>query len=306
MSRERQSPLVKMVAMTRPVVGYAADFPNAHVIRRHRHAAGQVIFAASGVMTVTTAAGRWVVPPERAVWVPPHVPHAIRMTGAVRMRTLYLDAKGIAATRGLPSTCAVIQVSPLLRELIVAVVGFRQPYPPAGREGRLVAVLQDELASARAAPLHLPMPRDPRLLVITERLAADPSDKRPLGAWARPAGASARTLARLFVRETGLGFSHWRQQARLLHALERLAAGEPVTAVALDLGYESPSAFIAMFRSRLGATPGRYFADGAAPTADATAPRADPARAARSRHARGQRKRADSPILRGELTRSGD
>ena len=282
--------------MARPVVGYAADFPSGHVVRRHRHAAGQVIFAASGVMTVTTAVGRWVVPPERAVWVPPHVPHAIRMTGVVRMRTLYLDGKAIAATRGLPSTCAVVQVSPLLRELIVAVVGFRQPYPPAGREARLVAVLQDELAAARSAPLHLPMPRDPRLLAITERLAADPSDKRPLGAWARTAGASARTLARLFVRETGLGFAHWRQQARLLHALERLAAGEPVTTVALDLGYEGPSAFIAMFRSRLGATPGRYFSAAAAsPTVEA-----------RGRHARGQRDRRDSPILRDKLTRSRD
>jgi AraC-like DNA-binding protein len=309
MSRERQSPLVKMVAMTRPVVGYAADFPSGHSIRRHRHAAGQVIFAASGVMTVTTTAGRWVVPSERAVWVPPHVPHAIRMTGAVRMRTLYLDAKGIAATRGLPSTCAVIQVSPLLHELIVAVVGFRQPYPPQGREARLVAVLQDELASAQAAPLHLPMPRDPRLLVITECLAADPSDKRPLGAWARPAGASARTLARLFVRETGLSFAHWRQQARLLHALERLAAGESVTGVALDLGYEGPSAFIAMFRSRLGATPGRYFADGAPSIAGGASSTPDAAQAtanARTRHARGQRKRADSPILRDKLTRRRD
>lgn len=279
--------------MARPVVGYAADFPTSHQIRRHRHAAGQLIFAASGVMTVTTDVGRWVVPPERAVWVPPHVAHAIRMTGAVRMRTLYLEGK---ATAGLPATCAVVQVRPLLRELILQAVAIPQPYPASGREARLVAVLVDELTAARTAPLHLPMPRDPRLVAVTGPLAADPADKRPLAAWARTAGASARTLARLFPRETGLSFAHWRQQARLLRALERLAAGEAVTTVALDLGYESPSAFITMFRSRLGATPGRYFAD--AP------PAAAPAR--RRAYAPGQRKRADSPILRSELTRRRD
>jgi AraC-like DNA-binding protein len=243
--------------MPGPLVGYAADFPSGHRIRRHRHAAAQLIFASRGVMTVTTAEGRWVVPPERAVWVPPLVPHAIRMTGAVHMRTLYLDGSAVVPA---PAACAVVQVSPLLRELILRAVAFRQPYPRAGREARLVAVLLDELTLARTAPLHLPMPRDRRLLAITERLAADPADKRPLAAWARTAGASPRTLARLFRRETGLGFAHWRQQARLLRALERLAAGEAVTTVALELGYEGPSAFISMFRSRLGATPGRYFA----------------------------------------------
>jgi AraC-like DNA-binding protein len=89
---------------------------------------------------------------------------------------------------------------------------------------------------------------------------ADPADRRTLAAWARPAGASVRTLARLFTRETGMGFRGWRQQVRLLRALERLAAGEAVTTVALDLGYDSPSAFVAMFRRALGTTPGRYFA----------------------------------------------
>ena len=288
MSQERQSPLVSLVPMTRPVVGYAADFPSGHVIRRHRHAAGQLIFAASGVMTVTTAAGRWVVPPERAVWVPPHVPHAIRMTGVVRMRTLYLTA---AAATGLPDACAVVQVRPLLRELILEAVAFRQPYAERGPEVRIVAVLLDELTTARTAPLHLPMPRDPRLVIVTTRLLHDPADKRSLGAWARSAGASARTLARLFRRETGLGFAHWRQQARLLRALERLASGEPVTAVAYDLGYDSPSAFITMFRSRLGATPGRYFMNGARAARAAS----DAPERRRSR-GEGRRSRPNSPM----------
>ena len=279
--------------MTRPVVGYAADFAPGHHIRRHRHAAGQLIFAASGVMTVTAEGGRWVVPPERAVWVPPRAPHEIRMTGAVRMRTLYLTGD---ATAGLPDACAVVQVGPLLRELVLRAVAFARPYAARSREARLVAVLLDELVAARTAPLHLPMPRDPRVRAVTERLAADPADKRALAAWARIGGASTRTLARLFRRETGLGFAQWRQQARLLRALERLAAGEPVTTVAIDLGYDSPSAFIAMFRARLGATPGRYFA--------APPPLARGAR--RRSYVRGQRKRPDSPILRTKLTRPRD
>lgn len=249
--------------MTRPVVGYAADYASGDLIHCHRHADGQVIFATTGVMTVTTAAGQWVVPPQRAVWVPPNVTHAIRMTGAVAMRTLYL---GAAARASLPDTCAVLHVSPLLRELIVRVVAFARPYAKSGREARLVGVLLDEVAAARTAPLHLPTPSDPRLRVITDQLAVDPGDKRSLAVWARSAGASARTLARLFQHETGLSFAHWRQQARLLRALERLAAGDPVTTVALDLGYDSPSAFISMFRSRLGATPGRYFGDNGGPT----------------------------------------
>ena len=256
MSRQRQAPLVTLVEMARPLVGYAADFPAGHQIRRHRHAAAQLIYASRGVMTVTTAAGRWVVPPQRAVWVPPLVPHAIRMTGAVHMRTLYLDPGALADP---PRACTVVHVSPLLRELILRAVGFAQPYPRDGREARLAAVLIDELATAHAAPLHLPMPRDRRALIVADHLVAHPGDTRALAAWSREAGASARTLARLFDRETGLGFARWRQQARLLRGLELLAAGEPVTAVALELGYEGPSAFIAMFRASLGATPGRYF-----------------------------------------------
>ena len=249
--------------MARPIVGYAADFAAGHVIRPHRHAAAQLIFAASGVMTITTDDGRWVVPPLRAVWVPPGATHAIRMTGDVQMRTLYLDASRL---RDPPRTCCVVQVTPLLRELLLRVIAFTQPYPHDGPEARLAAVVADEIAAAPVAPFHLPMPRDARLLALTSRLLRDPGDKRDLAAWGKTAGASPRTLARLFERETGMTFTRWRQHARLLRALELLAAGGAVTEVALDLGYDSPSAFITMFREALGATPGRYFSPPPAPT----------------------------------------
>jgi AraC-like DNA-binding protein len=207
-------------------------------------------------MTVTTGDGSWVVPPLRAVWVPPFALHAIRATGDVEMRTVYL-ARSLAAS--LPPACCVVQVTPLLRELLLRAVAFPARYPSRGPEARAAAVLVDEIRAAPTAPLHLPLPVDARALRVARALLASPGDSRPLEAWARPAGASARTLARLFLRETGLGFRAWRQQLRLLRALERIAAGEAVTRVALALGYESPSAFVAMFRRALGTSPGRYF-----------------------------------------------
>jgi len=257
MSRDGQAPVLAIVEMTRPLVGYAADFPSGFHLERHCHPSAQLIYASRGVMMVSTDRGRWVAPPQRAVWVPPLVSHAVRMTGDVQVRTLYLDP---ALLRDRLPTCAVVHVSPLLRELILRVVGFDQPYPREGCQARIVAVLLDEIETAPVAPLLLPTPKDPRLLAITSRLAEDPGDRRTLTGWSRTAGASARTLARLFERETGLSFVRWRQQARLLRALEWLAGGASVTTIALDLGYDSPSAFITMFRESLGATPAHYFA----------------------------------------------
>lgn len=258
------SPRVPTVAIDRqrPVVGLAADYPPGARIPAHRHDATQLVFAVRGVMTVTTEQGTWVVPPERAVWVPAGVTHAIRMTGRVAIRTLYLGGPLEAV---LGSACRVVAVSPLLHACILRAVAFPQPYPEDGPEARIVGVLADEIRAAEVAPLHLPLPRDPRARRVSLALRDAPDDPRRLADWARAAGASPRTLERIFARETGMGFAAWRQQARLLRGLERLAAGEPVTAVALQVGYETPSAFIAVFRRALGTSPGRYFARRAGP-----------------------------------------
>jgi AraC-like DNA-binding protein len=245
-----------MVEMQRPLVALAAAYENGAHVPRHRHAAAQLIYACEGVMAVTTGHGTWVVPPQRAVWVPAGVPHSIRMRGRVEMRTVYLEPGHVPDA---PASCTVVQVAPLLRELILRAVDFAQPYTPSGPEARASAVLVDEIRTAPIAPLHLPAPRDPRLRAITRALRHAPADPRSLEEWARVAGASPRTLARRFLRETGMSFGAWRQQVRLLRALELLAEGEPVTNVALDLGYAGPSAFIAMFRRVLGTTPGHYF-----------------------------------------------
>jgi AraC-like DNA-binding protein len=244
-------------SVPRPVAAMAKEFEAGHVITPHRHPRGQLVFAAVGIMTVTTPAGTWVVPPQRAVWVPPDIEHTIRMSGRVAMRTVYVDP---TACRGFPKACCVVAVTSLLRELILAAVGLPVLYDVAGRDGRVMALILDEIRASPTLPLRLPLPGDSRLRRLAQELMKNPSDSRPLAAWARHVGASRRTLARRFRAETGLSFALWRQQARLLAALNRLAAGTPVTQVAFDTGYHSPRAFISMFRRTLGTTPHRYFA----------------------------------------------
>jgi AraC-like DNA-binding protein/quercetin dioxygenase-like cupin family protein len=252
--------------LPRPVVGVASDFAHGETIPFHRHRRGQLVYACSGVMTVATREGTWVVPPQRAVWVPGGVEHRIRMSGEVGMRTAYLAPEAGAR---LPGTCCVVAVSPLLQQLLIRLVALPQPYPLGGAEERLVEVLLDELATLPVSPLDLPLGSDPRLRRVVDALLESPEDERGLAGWAACAGASPRTLARLFQRETGMSFGAWRRQLRLLRSLERLAAGEPVTSVALALGYDSTSAFIAMFRRNLGRTPGGYFRSAVDATAEA-------------------------------------
>jgi AraC-like DNA-binding protein len=239
----------------RPIAPLAIDYEGASLRPWHHHRRGQLLYADSGVMQVGTTAGTWTVAPEQAVWVPPGVEHQVGHRSGVALRTLYIDPE---VARELPGECCVVAVPALLRQLILRAMEIGLDYQPDSAAARLMAVILDELRRMTPEPLHLPQPRDPRLKKIAEALLADPADGRALADWAREAGASARTLARLFVRETGMTFGAWRERLRLTQAVARLAEGESVTAVAYDLGYHSPSAFIAMFRRSLGETPGRY------------------------------------------------
>lgn len=242
--------------LTAEVRAYARTFPKGFDIPLHRHAWGQLIYARAGVMTVTVAnpapPGSWVVPPQRAVWVPAETGHRIRCGTLLPMRTLYIAPH----TSLLSGACCVVNVAPLLRELILSSV---EAPGPARRRRLITALILHEIRAATVAPLHLPEPSDPRLARITSALREQPGDARTLGVWARDAGASTRTLSRLFVGQAGMTFRQWQRQACLLPALVRLAEGEPVTSVAFELGYDSPSAFISAFRQALGKTPRRYF-----------------------------------------------
>ncbi len=243
---------VRGAAVTTLSYEYAPD----EDVSEHFHDEDQLVYAVSGVMTLRAERGMWVVPPLRALWVPGGTPHAIRMSGTVSMRTLYMTPR----LAKLPRSCCVLQVSPLLRELVVRICeegSLRRAVP---RQARLLGVLLDQLETTRSAPLDLPMPRDPRALRVAAAIASDPADDRPLATLCRSAGGSKRTVERAFLHETRMTFGAWRRQASLLHAVRLLARGEKVTTVALGAGYNSPSAFIAMFRRALGKTPGEYFA----------------------------------------------
>lgn len=234
----------------------AVGYPSGAVLERHSHPWAQLVYAFEGVMTVQTAQGTWVVPAQRAVWIPGGVEHSVAMSGWVSMRTLYLTP---SLVRTLPGRCCVVAVAPLLRELILHAVARGPLRGDVAEHRHLIDCLVDQLRELPAAPLELPVPRDDRALRVALRLREEPGIAEPVDVLARAAGASRRTLERLFRKETGMSLGRWRQQARLLEAMRRLARGEPVTSIALEVGYESPSAFIATFKSVLGTTPGRYY-----------------------------------------------
>lgn len=233
--------------------------PPNHRIERHTHDWHQLVYATEGVMTVDTPVGSWVVPPHRAVWIPAGCEHSIRMTGVVRMRTVYLRTGQV---QGVPAACCVVHVSPLLRELILETLRLGMLADDVPEHIRLAGVLVDQIAHTPEAPLRIRRPVDARARVVAERAQADLSVTVSLAHLARAGGASVRTVERLFVLETGMTFGRWLQHAKALHALERLAAGESVTAAGLAVGYDSTSAFIAMFKRVLGTTPGHYFRQG--------------------------------------------
>lgn len=233
----------------------SADLEDGHVIPEHSHPEDQLLFASEGVMTLSTKQGVWVVPPLRAVWIPSETLHSVAMSGRVSMRTLYLQPK---LGPSLPQKCFVMNVTSLLRELVLHACRIGRLHNHAAAERRLIEMIVDHLKAVESVPLQLPRPVDPRAQKIVARLVASPGDHRKLEKLCRECGASKRTIQRLFREETKMTFRKWRQQLRLLHAMQRLASGEKVTAAALDAGYNSTSAFISMFREQLGQTPARY------------------------------------------------
>jgi AraC-like DNA-binding protein len=218
----------------------------------HRHDYHQIVYAARGVLSVTTETGRWVAPATRALWIPAGTAHQHRAHGATDLHAVGLPAE--VNPLGL-RTPAVLAVGPLLRELII--VYTREQSGPDAERARLLAVLLDQLRQSPQQPLRLPAPRDPRLIAVCAALERDPADQRTLGELGTGAGAAERTLSRLFRAELGMTFQRWRTQPRLHRALVLLAERTPVTAVAHRCGWASASAFIDVFRATFGYTPGR-------------------------------------------------
>ncbi len=255
-TRQNRAPISASIqpleSLPQAIVAHGRDLAPGERIAFHRHRRAQLVYASRGVMTVTTRTAAYVVPPQRAVWMPSDVEHRIDAREAVRMRTLYLEP---GAAAGMPADVCVMQVTPLLRELIIEAVRHGPDYASDSPAARLMPVIADQIRAQPVTSLALPLPRDSRLRRVTGALLDDPADARSLEQWADAVGASTRTLVRLFPRETGMSFREWRQQCRLLRAVELLNRGERVTQVALEIGYDNTSAFISMFRRCLGTTP---------------------------------------------------
>ncbi|WP_248731049.1 helix-turn-helix transcriptional regulator [Pseudomonas sp. MWU13-2517] len=254
--------------LPRAVVGVGASSTSTNwEHQQHSHRKGQLMYTLRGVIHCETQAGIWIVPPQCALWIPGGISHAARGSGEAQVYCLLIDPD---AARALPAQCCTLAVSRLLHELISKAVGFPPLYDVDGAEGRLINTLLDELTEAPIEALHLPMPQDPRLRRLADSLLADPADKASLGQWAVRIGMSERSMTRLLLEELGLSFGRWRRQLHVILSLQRLAKGDSVQRVALDLGYENASGFITMFRKAVGQPPARYLADrtGAADNAD--------------------------------------
>jgi len=256
---------IELKALPRPVYGHAESLPNTVLGYRHRHPWIQFAYAAEGVLEVRTDAGRFVAPPHRGVWIPGGITHRVWCAERTCVRSLYIadEASDAPATH-----CRVLEVSPLLRELIQAFSTAPAEYEPGSADERLAAVLLDQLAKAREVDFILPMPADPQLRQLCRSVQARPSERVNLGAWSERFGVSEKTLSRRFLRETGLTYRAWDMRMRLLSALPALERGERVTDVALACGYDSLSAFISAFGKLFNATPGDFLSqplDGRSP-----------------------------------------
>ena len=232
--------------------------PSARATAPHSHARGQLFGTDAGVLTVQTGAGRCVVPAGQAVWIPPGVEHGAETHGPFVGWAVYLAPD---VCEGLPEAPCTLSMPALLRAAISRAATWADDALDAAQQ-RIVVVIADEIRALVPVPTALPMPTYARLRKIADALIADPSDTRRLQDWADWAAVAPRTLTRRFASETGYAFETWRHRLRMMCALERLAAGAPVTTIALDLGYDNVSAFIARFRATFGNTPGRYAAGG--------------------------------------------
>lgn len=224
----------------------------------HSHRKAQLVLTLRGMITCEADNGVWIVPPRCAVWIPGSVCHGMSAAGDVEVYWLFIEPDAAPA---LPRQCCTFAVSPLLQQLLLQVSKMPVLYDVDGADGRLATVLLDQLAVAPVDKLNFPMPADIRLRKIAAALMATPSDRATIDDWSQRSSIAPRTLMRILQRETGMSFGRWRQQIHILIALQRLTQGASVQSVALELGYESASAFVTMFRKAMGKPPARYLAE---------------------------------------------
>ncbi|WP_291328166.1 helix-turn-helix domain-containing protein [Desulfovibrio sp. UCD-KL4C] len=239
-----------------PFSAMANEFPNGHETPEHSHYRAQLLFAEQGVMEIYARQRCWFIPPQRALWLPSYEPHSMRAHGRVALRTFFVTPSACRAD--VPNFPQAVHISPLLHELLVRSALIPIDYDREGRDGLLMNLINEEMDWAEPEMFSLSWPSDSRLLYICTRLKQHPDDCRTLEEWGNEVGVSNRTLSRIFRQETGISFSEWRQQARILAALPMLLSGMSVLETALAVGYETPSAFSAMFRRLIGKTPREF------------------------------------------------
>lgn len=247
--------LGQVIDNQRPVLPYWRRVIDGFCSESHAHPRGQLIFSAKGITRVITKQGIYLVPSQQAFWCPPNHEHMLVFPGAVDIANLFIDPEW---AKYLPSEQQVLDVSPLLKELILEAVKIGEEYSFGSREYRLMVVIVDEIQSLPVSSLLLPWAESKKLQVIMSEMTENPTSRNTVEQWADCVHVSTRTLLRMFKQEVNMTFSEWRMQVRLFYALEQLYKGFSVTSVALDLGYSSPSAFIAAFKKTLGNSPLEY------------------------------------------------
>ena len=231
---------------------------------RHRHQKAQLLFTVRGVINCEVEDAVWIVPPQCAVWIPGGLPHAVFGSGEVECISLFIEPP---ASANLPTECCTITVSRFFRALLMRANALPELYDVDGPDGRIVSVIFDELAVAPVEDLRLPIPSDSRLKKLTDLLIAAPADHATVAEWASRIALSERSLSRMLTEQVGMSFGRWRRQLHIILALRRLSAGQTVQTVAMDLGYESASSFVTMFRKMVGKPPSRYLLERLRPAA---------------------------------------
>jgi len=234
------------------IASLAYEYPAGFLVPEHAHGADQLMYAIRGAMEVFAGQSVWLIPPHFGLWIPARTSHRLHMPGPVSMRTLYLR-RGLAKRRS--PRCAVLHVTPLLRELIVEAVRLGRLRARSRAESVLRDLLILNIEAASPMPTFVSLPSEPRALAVAEGLLRDPAQSKSLPAWCADAGVSVRTLERAFRKEVGLDFESWRRQVRLMKAVGLLASGRAIKEVAFAVGYRQSSTFVELFRRTFGATP---------------------------------------------------
>lgn len=246
-----------------PVYAFSENYPHGHIEDWHSHDRIQLIHTLTGVIRIQTHEGIWIIPPGRGVWIPAHKPHALLSSGDVKARGVFIED---TLQHDIQNECRVVAIPALLRELISSAMDIQNEIQPESRNERLLQLILDEVRLLPALAFNLPDPQSPKLQQLCQRIKENLALEWSMEESAQQLHISSKTLARHFQKETGLHFSHWVRQAKLMQAMIDLAMNKPVLNVALDLGYESPSAFSAMFKRETSMTPSDYLKQFSSPT----------------------------------------